>query len=62
MRLEAGLEGKLAFERTVRIDGHVTGSIESKEGGMVVGEKEIIHMEPKGDADSKMINVVEWQT
>ncbi len=41
--LETTLEGKLAFEGTVRLDGHFTGSIESKEGLMVVGEKAVIH-------------------
>lgn len=42
---ESSLEGKLAFEGTVRLDGHFTGSIESKEGLMVVGEKAVIHAE-----------------
>ncbi len=37
------LEGKLAFEGTVHLDGHFTGTIESKEGMMVVGEKAAIH-------------------
>lgn len=41
--LETTLEGKLVFEGTVRLDGHFTGSIESKEGVMVVGEKSVIH-------------------
>jgi cytoskeletal protein CcmA (bactofilin family) len=41
--LETTLEGKLVFEGTVRLDGHFTGSIESKEGVMVVGEKAVIH-------------------
>jgi cytoskeletal protein CcmA (bactofilin family) len=41
--LETTLEGKLAFEGTVRLDGHFAGSIESKEGVMVVGEKAVIH-------------------
>jgi cytoskeletal protein CcmA (bactofilin family) len=41
--LETTLEGKLAFEGTVRLDGHFTGSIESKAGVMVVGEKAVIH-------------------
>jgi cytoskeletal protein CcmA (bactofilin family) len=113
--LETSLEGKLAFEGTVRIDGHFTGSTESKEGVMVVGEKAVIDadilvhtavvygevhgniratkrielhqparvfgdlsspvviidagvvfhgncsMEPSVDANSKTINVVEWQ-
>lgn len=41
--LETTLEGKLVFEGTVRLDGHFTGSIESKEGMMVVGEKAVMH-------------------
>ncbi len=40
--LETVLEGKLAFEGTVRIDGHFTGSIESNEGVMVIGERAVI--------------------
>jgi len=36
------LEGKLAFEGTVRLDGHFTGTIESEQGVMVVGEKAAI--------------------
>ena len=40
---ETTLEGKLAFEGTVRLDGHFTGTIESKEGMMIVGEKAVIH-------------------
>ena len=41
--LETTLEGKLAFEGTVRLDGHFTGTIESKEGVIMVGEKAVIH-------------------
>jgi len=37
------LEGKLVFEGTVRLDGHLTGTIESKEGMVIVGEKAVIH-------------------
>ena len=37
------LEGKLVFEGTVRLDGHLTGTIESKEGAVIVGEKAVIH-------------------
>ena len=40
---ETTLEGKLAFEGTVRLDGHFTGTIESKEGVMVVGERAVIN-------------------
>ncbi len=40
---ETTLEGKLVFEGTVRLDGHFTGTVESKEGTMVVGEKAVIH-------------------
>jgi cytoskeletal protein CcmA (bactofilin family) len=42
---ETILEGKLAFEGTVRLDGHFTGSIESKDGVMVIGEKAVVHAE-----------------
>ena len=40
---ETTLEGKLAFEGTVRLDGHFKGTIESKDGVMIVGEKAVIH-------------------
>ena len=40
---ETTLEGKLAFEGTVRLDGHFTGTIESKDGIMVVGERAVIN-------------------
>lgn len=40
---ETTLEGKLAFEGTVRLDGHFTGTIESKDGMMIVGEKAVIN-------------------
>ena len=39
------LEGKLAFEGTVRLDGHFTGSIESKDGVIAIGEKAAVHAE-----------------
>ena len=37
------LEGKLVFEGAVRLDGHLTGTLESKEGMVIVGEKAVIH-------------------
>jgi len=37
------LEGKLVFEGTIRLDGHLTGTIESKEGAVIVGENAVIH-------------------
>jgi cytoskeletal protein CcmA (bactofilin family) len=40
---ETTLEGKLAFEGTVRLDGHFKGTIESKDGVMIVGDKAVIH-------------------
>ena len=40
---ETTLEGRLAFEGTVRLDGHFTGTIESKDGTVVVGEGAVIH-------------------
>lgn len=39
---ETTLEGKLSFNGTVRLDGHLTGSIESKEGVIVVGENAVV--------------------
>jgi cytoskeletal protein CcmA (bactofilin family) len=40
---EATLEGKLVFEGTVRLDGHFTGSVESKKGTIIVSERGAIH-------------------
>ena len=40
---ETRLEGRLVFDGAVRLDGHFTGNIESKEGTMIVGEKGSIH-------------------
>ena len=40
---ETTVEGKLAFEGTVRLDGHFTGTIESKDGIMTVGEQAVIN-------------------
>ena len=37
------LEGKLVFEGTVRLDGHLMGAVESKEGVVIVGENAVIH-------------------
>jgi cytoskeletal protein CcmA (bactofilin family) len=37
------LEGKFVFEGIVRLDGHLTGTIESKEGAVIVGEEAVIH-------------------
>jgi len=37
------LEGTLVFEGTMIINGHVKGTIESKEGTIVIGEKAVIH-------------------
>ena len=39
---ETTLEGKLAFEGTVRLDGHFKGTIESKDGVMIVGDRAVI--------------------
>lgn len=39
---ETTLEGKLVFEGTVRLDGHFTGTVESKGGLMIVGEKAVL--------------------
>lgn len=40
---ETTLEGKLAFEGIVRLDGHFSGTIESKDGVMIVGEQAVIN-------------------
>jgi cytoskeletal protein CcmA (bactofilin family) len=37
------LEGKLVFKGTVRLDGHLMGAVESKEGVVIVGENAVIH-------------------
>lgn len=42
---ETILEGRLAFEGTVRLDGHFTGSIESKEGVIAIGERAVVRAE-----------------
>jgi len=39
---ETTLEGKLAFEGTVRLDGHFTGTIESKDGVVIIGDEAVI--------------------
>lgn len=39
---ETTLEGKLAFEGTVRLDGHFTGTIESRDGVVVIGDQAVI--------------------
>lgn len=40
---ETRLEGKLVFDGTVRLDGHFKGTVESKDGVMIVGEKGVVH-------------------
>jgi cytoskeletal protein CcmA (bactofilin family) len=37
------LEGDLVFEGSVRIDGHLTGSVESKDGEVIIGETAVVH-------------------
>jgi len=37
------MEGSLVFEGTMIINGHANGTIESKEGTIVIGEKAVIH-------------------
>jgi cytoskeletal protein CcmA (bactofilin family) len=37
------LDGKLVFEGTVRLDGHLMGAVESKEGVAIIGENAVIH-------------------
>ena len=40
---ETTLEGKLLFDGTVRLDGHLTGIIEGKDGMVIIGENAVIH-------------------
>ena len=40
---EVTLEGKLIFERTVQLDGYFVGSVESKEGTIIVSETGVVH-------------------
>ena len=37
------MEGTLVFEGTMIINGHVKGTIESKEGTIVIGDQAVIH-------------------
>jgi cytoskeletal protein CcmA (bactofilin family) len=37
------LEGTLVFEGTMIINGHVKGTIESKEGTIIIGDQAVIH-------------------
>jgi cytoskeletal protein CcmA (bactofilin family) len=37
------LEGSLVFEGTMIMNGHAKGTIESKEGTIIIGEKAVIH-------------------
>ena len=40
---QVALEGTLVFEGTLFMNGHIKGSIESREGTIIVGEKAVIH-------------------
>lgn len=40
---ETTVEGNLVFEGTVRMDGYFTGTVESKDGAMIVGETAVIN-------------------
>jgi cytoskeletal protein CcmA (bactofilin family) len=37
------LDGNVIFEGTLRLDGHVKGTIKSKEGFIIVGEEAVVH-------------------
>ena len=39
------VEGNLVFEGTVRLDGHLAGTVESKAGVMIVGETGVVNAE-----------------
>jgi cytoskeletal protein CcmA (bactofilin family) len=40
---QVAMEGTLVFEGTLYLNGHIKGSIESREGTIVVGETAVIH-------------------
>ena len=40
---QAVMEGSLVFEGTLFMNGHVKGSIESRDGSIVIGEDAVIH-------------------
>jgi cytoskeletal protein CcmA (bactofilin family) len=40
---QVAMEGTLTFEGTLYMNGHIKGSIESREGTIVVGETAVIH-------------------
>ncbi len=40
---QVAMEGTLVFEGTLYMNGHIKGSIESREGPIVVGESAVIH-------------------
>jgi cytoskeletal protein CcmA (bactofilin family) len=40
---QVAMEGTLVFEGTLYMNGHIKGSIESREGTIVVGESAVIH-------------------
>ena len=40
---QVAMEGTLVFEGTLYMNGHIKGSIESREGTIVVGETAVIH-------------------
>jgi cytoskeletal protein CcmA (bactofilin family) len=39
---EAAIEGTLEFRGTIRVDGKLTGKVNSKDGTVIVGEKAVI--------------------
>ena len=41
---QVAMEGTLVFEGTLYMNGHIKGTIESREGTIVVGETAIIHV------------------
>jgi cytoskeletal protein CcmA (bactofilin family) len=40
---QVALEGTLVFEGTLYMNGHIKGTIESREGTIIVGESAVIH-------------------
>lgn len=47
--LDARIEGTIAFDGTIRVDGKVTGKICSAGGTLIVGEKAVVNAEIEVD-------------
>lgn len=47
---DARIEGTIAFEGTIRVDGRVTGRISSTDGTLIVGEQAVVNAEIQVEA------------